>query len=372
MLTPTELRADIPALQETTYLNYGAHGPSPQYVVDAAIDFVQRHEYDAPATADPYETAFDEFDRTRAAVSSFVGAQSDEIALTESTTAGINAITGAIDWKPGDVVVRTDLEHPAGILPYHRLKREGVEVRTVETTDGRLDRDAYIDAVADARLVSFSAITWTHGTRLPVSELVDVAHDAGAFTLVDAVQVPGQTAMDVSEWGADVVAAAGHKWLLGLWGGGFLYVDRDVAGGLEPRTVGYRSVETPTAAEPEFATGARRFEIGSANPAPHVALRESIRTISDIGLDRIENRVQALAGRLASGVPDERLLSPSAPESGLVTIDVDSPSETVERLRADGFVVRALPSPDAIRVSVHAVNTAAEIDALLDALAVDW
>ena len=126
MLTPTELRADIPALQEATYLNYGAHGPSPKYVVEAATDFVQRHEYDVPASADPYETAFSEFDETRNQVASFIGAQPDEIALTESTSAGINAIAGAIDWQPGDVVVRTDLEHPAGILPWKRLEREGV------------------------------------------------------------------------------------------------------------------------------------------------------------------------------------------------------------------------------------------------------
>ncbi len=372
MLTPTELRADIPTLQDATYLNYGAHGPSPQYVVEAATEFVQRHEYDVPAVGDPYETAFGEFDETRNQVASFIRAQPDEIALTESTSAGINAIAGAIDWQPGDIVVRTDLEHPAGILPWQRLEREGVEVRTLETSDGRLDREAYTEAVADARLVSFSAVTWTHGTKLPVSELVDIAHDAGALTLVDAVQVPGQLPMDVGEWGADIVAAAGHKWLLGLWGSGFLYVDCDVAEQLEPRAVGYRSVETPTAAEPTFAAGARRFEIGSANPAPHVALREAIHTVSDVGLDTIERRIQNLADRLASNVPNNRLLSPASPESGLVTIDVGAPDETVSRLDDEGIVVRALPSPNAIRVSVHAVNTAAEIDAVLEVLADKW
>lgn len=89
-------------------------------------------------------------------------------------------------------------------------------MRVVETDQGRIDRDAYLAAVADAELVCFSAVTWTHGTRLPVADLVDIAHDAGALALVDAVQVPGQLPMDVREWGADVVAAAGQKWLLGL------------------------------------------------------------------------------------------------------------------------------------------------------------
>ncbi len=371
-MTPEELRADVPALQDGVYFNFGAHGPSPEYVVDAADEFVRSHEYDAPIADDPYETAFRAFDRTRETVASFVGAEPDEIALTESTTAGINAIAGAIDWQPGDVVVRTDLEHPAGILPWQRLEREGVEVRVVETDAGRVDPDRFAEAVSDARLACFSAVTWTHGTRLPVAELVDIAHDAGALALVDAVQVPGQLPMDVGEWGADAVAAAGHKWLLGLWGGGFLYVDRDVAAELEPRAVGYRSVETPTADPYEYAAGARRFEVGSANPGPHVALREAIDAIDEVGIERIEDRVYRLAGRLADGVPEDRLYSPAEPESGLVAIDVDDPAATVERLADDGIVLRKLPSPNAIRASVHAVNTATEVDRLLERLEREW
>jgi len=371
-MTPTELRADTPALHENVYLNFGAHGPSPQYVVEAADEFVRSHEYEASARNDPYEVAFDAYDRVRARVATFVGADDDEIALTESTTAGINAVANAIDWEPGDTVVRTDLEHPAGTLPWQRLKQQGVDVRVVETEDGRIDLDAFAEAVDGAQLACFSAVTWTHGTQLPVAELVDIAHEAGAFALVDAVQVPGQLPMDVDEWGADAVAAAGHKWLLGLWGGGFLYVDRRAADSLTPTTVGYRSVETPTADPFEFAVGARRFEVGSANPAPHVALAEAIETIDEVGVERIADRIQQLARQLADGIPADRLLSPEEPESGLVTIAVDDPEATVERLAAEGIVVRALPTPDAVRASVHAVNTGAEVEQLLDALEPEW
>lgn len=371
-MNPRELRADIPALQEGVYLNFGAHGPSPQYVVEAASDFHRTHEYEVPVEDDPYGMAFREFDRTRERLATFIGAAPAEIALTESTTAGINAVANAIDWGPGDVVVRTDIEHPAGILPWQRLKQEGVEVRVVETERGRINKEDFADAVEGAKLVSFSAITWTHGTRLPVSDLVDIAHDAGALTLVDAVQVPGQRPMDVTKWNADIVAAAGHKWLLGLWGGGFLYVDHDVAESLNPRTVGYRSVETATADPYEFASGARRFEVGSANPAPHVALREAIDVIDEVGVPAIRTQIHDLATRLIEGIPNNRLYSPRDSESGLITFDVENPATTVERLDSDGIVVRKLPDPDAIRVSVHAVNTAPEIDRLLDALSSEW
>jgi selenocysteine lyase/cysteine desulfurase len=370
--TLAELRDDVPALSDGTYMNFGAHGPSPRHVVEAAEDFVEAHEFHAPVADDPYTVAFETYDRVRERIATFVGASPDEIALTESTTAGINAVAGGMDWSAGDVVVRTDLEHPAGVLPWQRLAAEGVEVRVVETTDGRIDTDEFAAAVADADLVCFSAITWTHGTELPVADLVDIAHDAGAFALVDAVQVPGQRPLDVTEWGADAVAAAGHKWLLGVWGGGFLYVDEAAADELRPRTVGYRSVESPGAESFSFATGARRFEVGSANPAPHVALEVAMDTISSVGVDTVAERIQRLAGRFADGVPDERLLSPAQPESGLVTVAVADPAATVERLAEAGVVVRSLPHPDAIRVSVHAVNTANGVDRALSALEAEW
>ena len=370
-MTPRELRADVPALDDAAYFNFGAHGPSPKYVVEAAASFIEEHEYGS-ARADPYDHAFGTYERVRERIAAFVGAAPEEIALTESTSDGIGRVAGAIDWEPGDVVVRTDLEHPAGVLPWKRLEREGVEVRVVETENGRLDRDAYAEAVTDARLVCFSAITWTHGTRLPVADLVETAEEAGAFTLVDAVQSPGQGPMDVTDWGADAVAAAGHKWTLGPWGAGFLYVDRDAAADLAPRAVGYRSVEDPTGDEISFEPGAGRFEVGTTTAAAHVGLVEALDAVEAVGLDAIESRIESLTDRLKAGVPDDRLLSPRSFESGLVTVDVDDPEATVERLAERDVVVRSLPRPDGVRASVHAVSTEAEVDRLLDALDAEW
>ncbi len=369
-MDPRELRADTPGLQDGTYLNFGAHGPSPRRVVAAASSFLETHEY-ASGADDPYGVAFEAYEDVRERIAAFVGARPAEIALTESTTDGINRIATAIDWAPGDVVVRTDLEHPAGVLPWRRLERDGVEVRVVETTDGRIDVDAFADAVADARLACFSALTWTHGTMLPVRELVEIAEDAGAFTLVDAVQVPGHRTMDLSDWGADAVAAAGHKWLLGPWGAGFLYVGRDAAAELEPAAIGYRSVEVPTGESIEYKPGAPRFEIGTTTPAAHVGLVEAIDAIDAVGTDAIEAHIERLTDRLKTGLAERdgtTLLSPRSFESGLVTVDVDDPEATVERLADRGIVIRSLPSPDAVRVSVHAVSTESEMDAVVDAL----
>jgi len=368
-MTPEELRAAIPATDDAVYLNTGASGPSPRQVTAATKGAVDDHER-SHAGSDPYEFAFDAYDETRDAVADFVGAGPDEIALTNSTADGINRVAAAMDWEPGDVVVRTDLEHSAGILPWrHLAATRGVETRTVACEGGRLPLDAVKAATRDAKLFVCSALSWNYGTRLPVAEAVDIAHDNGARVLVDAVQVPGHVPVDYEEWGADFVAAAGHKWLLGPWGAGFLYVRDDAAAALDPAAVGYRGVVEPNADEGyEFHPGARRFEVGTVSPAPYAGLREAIDVLESVGLDAVTDRIERLTDRLKAGVDDERLLSPRAFESGLVTLRDDDPAATVERLRDEGIVVRSIPDPATLRVSLHAFNTREDVDAVLDAL----
>jgi selenocysteine lyase/cysteine desulfurase len=368
-VTPEKLRADMPALSETVYLNTGASGPSPRRVVEAAEAALETVEYEAPGGEGPYPAAGAVFDEARAAAAAHVGADPADVALTGSTTHGIGRLVTAMDWTTGDVVVRTDTEHAAGVFPCDRLHREhGVEERVLETEDGRIDREAYAAAVADAKLVVFSSLTWTHGTRVPVADLVDIAHDAGARVLVDAVQSVGQHPVDVEAWGADAVAAAGHKWLLAPWGAGFLYVDPAFAEDLVPQVVGYRSVVDGDAQSYELRPGAGRFEAGTSAVGPYAGLVEGVDIVEELGYDTIEDRVERLTDRLKTGIDDERLRSPDDDESGLVSFQVDDPDATVERLAEAGVQVRALPLPETVRASVHVFNTADDVDALLDAL----
>lgn len=370
-MNPADLRAEIPATQDVTYMNTGASGPSPRRVVEAAQDALARAEYDEHAAGKIYEFSFREYERIREEIAAFIQAKPEEVALTESTTDGITRFAGGLDWQPGDVVVRTDLEHPAGVLPWERLEREGVEVRVVETDEGRIDLAAFEAAVRDAKLACFSALTWTHGTELPVAAMADIARGAGAISLVDAVQVPGQAPIDVREWGVDAVAAAGHKWLLGPWGAGFLYVRRELADELQPRAVGYRSVQSPGESPFEYRDGAPRLETGTTTLAAHAGLVKAIETIETLGMGTIRGRIQKLTERFKAGIPDERLLSPRSYESGLVSVDVADPDHTVSQLDDAGFVVRSIPQIDAVRVSLHAFNTPAEVDALLAELDTD-
>jgi len=369
-MDPTAIRDEMPALETGVYCNWGAGGPSPRRVVEAGEAALEAHEYDAPTGDGMYAAALEGFEETRAAVADLLGASPTEIALTESTTDGINRVASAMSWDETDVVVRTDLEHAAGILPWQRLEREhGIDVRVLETAGGRLDLEAVKAVASEATLFCVSSVTWTHGTRLPIAELVEIAHEQGAQVLVDAVQSPGQLPVDVEEWGADFVVGAGHKWLCGPFGSGFLYVREGVESDLVPAAIGYRSVEDATAAEYAYAPGAGRFEVGTSSPTPYAGLRAAIELIEAVGIERIERRIESLTDRFKAGVADERLLSPREFESGLVTVTADDPEATVERLAGEGIVVRSLPYPDAVRISLHAFNTDGDVDTVLEALA---
>ncbi|MFW6002880.1 MAG: aminotransferase class V-fold PLP-dependent enzyme [Halanaeroarchaeum sp.] len=366
-MDPLDLRADIPALADGTYLNWGASGPSPRRVVERIETVLEHHEYEAPNGPGMYPAAFEVYDRTRETIASFVNASPGEIALTQSTTDGINRVAGALPWSADDEVVITDIEHSAGRLPWYRLQRDrGITVTVLETDQGRIDPSELAKAAQDASLVCFSAVDWLYGRRHPVPDLVDVVADAGAISLVDAVQVPGQIPMDVTEWGADVVAAAGHKWLLGPWGAGFLYVDDSIVDTFQPGSVGYRSVERPNEPNIEYKSGAHRFEVATTNPAPYAGLQEAIATLSDVGVDAIEDRIRSLTENLKDGLADDRLRSPESFHSGLVSIESANPATLVEDLATAGIHVRSLPVPETVRISLHAVNTENAVDRVLE------
>ena len=367
-MDPETLRDQMPALSDCRYLNTGASGPSPRPVVEAAAAFERHHQYRAPAEEGMYEPPMEALVSAREAVASLLGTDAEQIALTDSTVEGINHVSTGIDWTAGDVVVRTDTEHPAGMLPWERMgDLHGVESRVVDTDRGRIDLDELADAVADARLLCVNSPTWNYGTRLPVEEIVEIAHDADTLVLVDAVQAPGQMPLDVEQWGADFVAASGHKWLLGLWGSGFLYVSEDGLDALSPSRIGYFSVTDPGAEEYEYHPGARRFELGTQSVSPYVALETAIETMQSIGLETIEARIGQLTDRLKDGLGD-RLRSPRDSSTGLVTFDDDDPEALVERLSEEGIKIRTLPEPHACRVSVHVFNTQEDIDLLLESL----
>lgn len=366
-MTPEELRAVVPATDEVAYFNTGASGPSPRPVVEAIREFAAYHAYESPGGEGMYEAGRRAEAAARAAVGRLLGTDADHVALAQSTTEAISLVATSLDWRPGDVVVRTDAEHPSGVVPWNRLvEARGVDVRVVEGDAGRFEAADFADAVDGARLVCLSAVTWNYGTRLPVAEIVEMAHDAGALVLLDAAQAPGQLPVDVGALGVDFLAGAGHKWLLGPWGAGYLYLRDSARRELEPLRAGPGGVEDLTAERPDFVDSARMFDLTTSPAAVYAGLEAAIDVVCDVGLDAVQSRIEALTDRLKAGIPRDRLLGPRAYETGLVPFAVDEPEAFVGRCADAGVVVRSIPEPACVRASVHAFNDESDVDRLLE------
>jgi selenocysteine lyase/cysteine desulfurase len=358
------LRAMLPITDAVVYLNTGASGPLTTRVQEAGTAALRRQA----RAADPYEFAAAVTEDAREQVAGVVGASPAAVAFTQSTTASINAGILACELEADETVLTTSIEHGAVRFPLERQRRRGVNIITIDAPHGRIDRDAYSAAIREADLVVMSAVSWTHGTALPVRALTDEAHDAGARVLIDAVQAVGQRPVDVHRWGADMVAFSGHKWLMAPWGVGVLVVGPDAVEALTPAMVGYAGVEPET---PGYAwrPDARRFELGTRAVVPLAGLSAAIDQIESVGLDAIARWNRARAQQLIDDLDGVVAALGTPGETGIVTLEVDAPDEMVDALAEQGFIVRSIPGlPGALRVSMHIFTTPAEVSAFAEAL----
>ncbi len=174
----------------------------------------------APINRSAYQLAAeatDAYEGARKAVRRFINApRAEELIFTKNATECLNLVAyswGRANLHAGDVVVLTEMEHHANIVPWHMLAAErGIELRWVPLTiDGLLDLTNLTALLDGAKVFSFTAMSNVLGTITPVRQLCDAAHAAGALAIVDACQYVPHNVTDVQAWDADFVAFSSHK-----------------------------------------------------------------------------------------------------------------------------------------------------------------
>ncbi len=359
------------------YFNTGWSGPSPRRVVDEqkrVLEWLSREG----VSHHIYGKLNEAINELRSRLARFLGAESDEIALTRSTTEAINIVLGGIDWGPGQKVVTTTVEHGAGLVPVYVLRdRYGVEVEIVDIGDGRNVLRKLVRAIdARTRLVSVSHVSFNTGLRLPLKELAEQVTARGTELLVDGAQSVGVFGIDLHDIGCDYYAFPGHKWMLGPDATGALYVRKDRIPTLAISFAGNESAKTfDRHGNVTYHTGARKFEMCDFNPALIAGWLEALALIEEIDSRNIEAAIRRnttyLKRRLAQ-VGGIRVITPLAwkRSAGLVAIEIKGKrAKTVfNALLKKGIVVRYTPPPSYVRISVNYFNTREELDRLVDVL----
>ena len=370
------LREELPATHPVAYLNTGSVGPLPKRAVVEMTAWIERELREGRIGAAAWQAGGEVRARARAAVASVLGARVDEVALTHHTTEGLNVVIWGLDWRPGDEIVTTNLEHPAVFVPaLTAARRFGAKVITVDLGLGEGDA---ISAIADAltprtRLVALSHVAYCTGALLPVAEIAKVAHRHGALLAVDGAQSAGATAVDVAALEADFYAVPGQKWLCGPEDTGALIVRRERLEALAQTFVGYSSMARQELGAPLVPhPDARRFEVGSRH-APSLACQAaSVEWFRDeVGVDWAQARIDelmALARQALAAIPGVTILTPSRC-AGLLCFTVAGvdPDVLVPRFAAEGVVIRSIKQPRCLRASLGFFNTEDDVRRLAEA-----
>lgn len=378
------LRAALPATRAGVYLNTGTSGPMPAPVAAAMAEIAERELAVGRATRAHREELLDHLAEARGAMAAILGAGLDQVAITHSTTEGMNLAVGSVDWRPGDRVVTTNLEHPGLLGPLEVARaRCGIDVVEVDAGDGGDDGRtlAAIEAALDgggARMVALSHVSWSTGAVLPIRDVADLAHRHGALVAVDGAQAAGAVPVAFDESGVDFYATSGQKWLLGPEGTGALAVSAELAGAASPPAAGYFSFVSPSPAGAlRLRPDARRFET-SGFAAPQVAglARSAGWLAMEVGLPWAHER----AARLARGVADDlaaldgvELITPRERMGTIVSFRVAgwSADRVVEELGRRALAYpRSIPTLDAIRFSIGCFATEEELDRVIREVAV--
>jgi len=289
--------------------------PKPPPVLDAWLHAARA--VGAPAGRAAYREAT-EADaircRARAAAARLLGGVDPvRVALPGGCTLALNMAIRALLGRGGHAIA-TAADHNATLRPLHWLARRGEIELTIVPCDGQ-GRVAAAEIAAawrrDTRLVAVSQVSNVTGVAQPVGEIAAVAHERGGLVVVDAAQALGQIECGGAEFGADVVAAGGHKWLLGTGGVGLLWVRPGLD--LEPLVQGGTGSASDSLEMPETFTD--RLEAGTPDVPALAALAAGIGWLEEQGVAAVGTRCRGLAAacvaRLASirgvrviGMPD--------------------------------------------------------------------
>ena len=383
------IRQQLPATSKLYYLNTGTNGPLPKVAVEA-----MQHEIEKEFREGRYlpfiKQLYADMDICRNYLADMLGASYEEIALTQSTTEGMNIILWGLNWQPGDEVITTNMEHPAGLAPLALIKsRYGLVVKYVDVLYGEeYDQDRFLSDVEQmitnrTRLLMISHVSFSTGLTFPLKKLTDMCHAHNVLVLVDGAQGAGSVPVNLHELGVDFYAFTGRKWLCGPEGLGALYVSKKRISEVDPTFISPSSIRdrhdldicSPFVIPAPFA--ARYHTATAINKPILMGFQKSLEyLLQDVGIDWITNRIAHLSSyvrKLISKLPGVEIITPAGAEAGFVHFQVNGwePKDLCDLLNKKKFMIRPVPKPHIptpIRISTGFYNEERELELLSEAI----
>jgi selenocysteine lyase/cysteine desulfurase len=373
MTPPPDLdayRSEFPVVQEQLYFNHAGVAPTSQRVATAMREWIDDVLHHGVRFERGWEARTE---NTRKLAAKMIGAAPEELALVRNTSHGLGLVAEGLDWRPGDeVAVASAIEYPSNVYPWLHLRDRGVVVREIEPREGGVTPEAVAAALTPrTRLVALSSVQFATGYRTDLDTIGALCERSGVLFCVDGIQSVGCMPVDVKKSRIHFLSADSHKWMLGVSGVGFLYVDRSVLPRVRPVLVGWRSTTDAwnfNRAHFELRPDAGKFEEGSHNYAGTYALGAALGLLLEVGMESVHARIQALLTHLDTELRAFGCETGPSPEHRAGILTFLPPRGEVKALashlseRNVSFSLRR----GRIRISPHFYNQPGEIDRLVE------
>jgi selenocysteine lyase/cysteine desulfurase len=368
---PDRIRHRFPIFEQRVYINSCSQGA----LSDAVRESYELYLDDWDEKGAPWEYWVERQEAARASFADLVNAAPDEVAVTTSLSAGVASLASGLRFAHRSKVVLTDWEFPTIGQIWHAQEARGARVVHVEAAaDGTIPLEHFERAIDDdTLLVSITHVCYRNGAMVDVRKVVDLAHERGAYVLLDAFQSIGSLPVDVKELGVDFLGAGVLKYLLGSAGLGFFYCRRELVDKVWPTATGWfadKDIFEMDHRDYSPAPTAARFQSGTP-PVPAIfAGIAGMELMKEIGIAETREHVLELNSRLLDGLDELRatVVTPRRPKrrGALICVKSKDARALVAALGREGIVTSDRDSN--LRISAHAYNSVEDVDAVLASL----
>ncbi|MCT0504047.1 cysteine desulfurase [Lactococcus cremoris] len=373
------------------YLDNAATTQKPLSVLSAIKDYYENDNANVHRGVHTLaERATEKYEAAREKVRAFINAKSTkEVLFTRGTTTSINWVAqfaGQI-LKADDEIVISIMEHHSNIVPWQEVaKKTGAILKFVYLKEGELDmEDLRQKVTAQTKFVSIAHVSNVLGTINPIEEISKIAHEQGAYLVVDGAQSTPHMAIDLQKMDVDFFAFSGHK-MMGPTGLGVLYGKEELLNQFEPIEFGGEMIDFVYESHSTWTELPWKFEAGTPNIAGAIALGAAIDYIQELGIDQIHQHEDELIDYVMPKLQNIEGLTIYGPKdnkkrSGVIAFNIEGlhPHDVATALDMEGVAVRAghhcaqpllnyLDTPATARASFYIYNTKADCDKLVEAL----
>ena len=373
------------------YLDNAATTQKPQVVLDALMAYY--HEDNANVHRGVHtlaERATAAYEASREKLRQFINAKTTkEVLFTRGTTTGLNWVGRFAEQvlEPGDEVLISIMEHHSNIIPWQEAcKKTEAKLVYAYLKDGQLDMEDLTNKITEkTKFVSLAQVSNVLGCINPVKEIAQLAHQVGAYMVVDGAQSAPHMTIDVQDLDCDFFALSGHK-MLGPTGIGVLYGKEEILNQMNPIEFGGEMIDFVYEQEATWKELPWKFEAGTPNIAGAIALGAAVDYLTNLGMENVHAYEQELVDYVLPKLQAIEGLTVYGPEdpnqhTGVIAFNIDGlhPHDVATALDYEGVAVRAghhcaqplithLGISSAARASFYVYNTKEDCDKLVEAI----